>query len=77
MQNGFHVPAFPVTRGKTQGGLVSLMLFKVVVHNVVITCLEMTVEDHRVSQDGLGETVGRCWVFFYDDDDMVSSRDSD
>ena len=52
-QNGFHGPAFPATRGTTQGGLVSLTLFNVVVDNVIRTWLAMTVEDQRVDQDGL------------------------
>ena len=37
----------------------------------------MTVEDQRVAHDGMGDTVGRCLGFFYDDDDMVGSRKSD
>ena len=43
-----------------QGGLVYPTLFNVVVDNVIITWMAMTVEDQRVAQDGLGETVGRC-----------------
>ena len=37
----------------------------------------MTVEDQRVDQDGLVETVGRCMGVFYADDGMVGSRDAD
>ena len=76
-QNGFHGPAFPVTRGTTQGGLMSLTLFNVVVDNIIITWLAMTVEYQRMTQDGLGETVGRCVCIFYADDGMIGSRDSD
>ena len=76
-QNVFHVPAFPATRGSTQGGLVSPTLFNVVVDNVIRTFLEMTVEDQRVDHDGLRETVGRCLGVFYADDGMVGSRESD
>ena len=58
-QNGFHRPAFLTTRGTTQGGLVFLTLFNVVVDNVIRTWLAMTVEDQRVDHDRLGEIVGR------------------
>ena len=53
------------------------MLFNVVVDNVIITCLSMTVEDHRVYHDGLGETVGWCLVFFYSNYGMVKTSNSD
>ena len=58
-QNGFHGLDLPNTRGTTQGGLVSLTLFNVVVDNFIRTSLAMTVKDQRVDHDGLGETVGR------------------
>ena len=76
-QNGFHGPAFPSTRGKTQGGLVYLTLFNVVVDNVIRTWLDMTVEDQSVYHDVMGDTVGRCLRVFYADDGMVVSCDSD
>ena len=44
MQNGFHRPTFPPTRGKMQVGLVSLTLFNVVVDNFIRTWLDMTLE---------------------------------
>ena len=53
-QNGSHGPALPATRATTQGGLVSLTLFNVVVCNVIRTWLVMTVEDQRVAHDGWG-----------------------
>ena len=59
-QNGFHGPAFPATRGTTQGGLVSQTLFNVVVDNFIRTWLAMIVEDQRMDHEGTGETVGRC-----------------
>ena len=43
IQNGFHGPAFPATRGKMQGGLVSLTMFNVVVDNFFRTWLANTV----------------------------------
>ena len=76
-QNCFHVPALPATRGTMQGKLVSPTLFNVVVDNVIKTWLDMTVEDQRVAQDGLGETVRRCLGILYADYGMVVSRDSD
>ena len=76
-QNGFHGPAFPATRGKTQGVLVFLDLFSMVVGNVIRTCLTMTVEDQRVAHDGMGKTVGRCLGVFYANDGMVGSREPD
>ena len=74
-QNAFHRPAFPTTRGTTQGGLVSPTLFTMVVDNVIRTWLAMMVEDQQVDQDGLVETVGRCVGVFYADDGMVGLRD--
>ena len=59
-QNSFHRPEFPVTRVTTQGSLVSLTLFNVVVDNVVITWMAMTVKYHRVAHYGLGETARWC-----------------
>ena len=53
-QNGFHVPTFPATRGKMQGGIVSLTLFNLVVDNFIRTWLAMTMEDQRSDHDGLG-----------------------
>ena len=58
-QNSFHGPALLATRGKIQGRLVSPILFNIVVYNVIRTWLFMTVEDHRVDRDGLGETIGQ------------------
>ena len=43
--NGFLGPALIFTRGKTQGGLVSLKLFNVVVYNIIKPWLAMPVED--------------------------------
>ena len=37
----------------------------------------MTVEDHRVAHDELGETVGRCLGVFYAHYVMFRSRDPD
>ena len=76
-QNGFHRPAFPATRGTTQGGLVSLTLFNMVIDNVIRTWLEMTMEEQRVDHDRLGKTVGRCLGVFYAEDGMVGSQDPD
>ena len=75
--NGFQGTAFPYTSGTTQEVLVSPTLFTVVVYNVVRTWLSMTVEDHRVTHDGLGETVGRCLGVFYAEYGMVGSHDPD
>ena len=52
-------------------------LLNVVVENVIRTWPEMTVEDHRVDHDGMGETVGRCLGVFYANNGMVGSRESD
>ena len=45
IQNGFNGPSFTTTRGTTQGGLIYLTLFNVVVDNVIRTWLAMTVEN--------------------------------
>ena len=42
-QNVFHRLVFPTTRGATQGGRVTPILFNVVVDNVIRTWLAMTV----------------------------------
>ena len=75
IQNGYHGLAFPSTRGTMQGGLVSLILFNVVVKNFIRIWLAMTVEDHRVAHNELGEAVGRCLRVFYTNYSMVGSRD--
>ena len=36
----------------------------------------MTVDDQRVVHDELGEAVRRCLFFFYKNDSMVGSRDT-
>ena len=38
--------------------------------------LAMTVEYQRVAHGGTGEAVGRCMGFFYSNDGIVGSRDS-
>ena len=76
-QNVFHRPAFSDTRGTTQGGIVSLTLFNVLVDHVIRTCLTMTVEDQREPHDRLGETVRRCLGVLYADDGTVVSREAD
>ena len=76
IHNGSHGPAFPATRGTTQGSLVSLTLFNVVVENVIITWMAITVEYQRVAHDGLGETTRWCLGVFYADNGMVDSRDA-
>ena len=48
-QNCYHSPNFKVTRGTTQGGLISLTLFNVVVNNVVRKWLAMTAKDQTVA----------------------------
>ena len=72
-QNGFHRPDFPITQVTTQGGLVYLTLFNVVVENFIRTWLSMTVEERMVSHDGMGESVVWCLGIFYANYGMVSS----
>ena len=69
--------ALPTMRGTTQGVLVSLTLFNVVVKNFIRTWLDTTIEDQRVDYDGMGETFGRCLGVFYSNYGMVGSRNSD
>ena len=69
-QNGYHGPHFK-KRGNTQGGLISPTLFNLIVYNVVRNCLDLTVEDQLVAQEGLGLVLGRCLVLFYDNNGMV------
>ena len=75
IQNGYHGPDLPATKGTTQGGLVSTTLLNVVVDNVIRTWLAMTVEDQKVAHEGLGEAVGRCLGVLYADHGVVGSRD--
>ena len=52
-------------------------LCNVLLNNVIRTWLIMTVEDHRVVLNGVGENIGRFLGVFYSYDGMVGSRDSD
>ena len=74
-KNGYNVMEFQVTRVKTQGGLISLTLFNIVVNFFIRTCLDMKVEDQRVVHNRMGEAVGSCLGVFYADESMVGSRD--
>ena len=74
--NGFRVPAFPIKRSTTQGGLVSLTLFNVLVDNFIRTWLDMVEEYQRLSHERLGDIVGRCLVVFYANYGMVILRDA-
>ena len=56
-----------------QGGLVYPTLFNVVVDNVIWAWLDITVEDHRVAHNELGEAFGRCMGVLYADNGMVGS----
>ena len=47
------------------------------VKNVIRAWLAMKMEDQRVAQDGLGETVRRCLGVLYADDGTVVSREAD
>ena len=76
-KNGFHRLVFPITRGTTQGVIVTLTLFNVVVDKFIRNCLTVTVEYQRVAQHGLVETVARCMGVFYANNGMVSLRDPD
>ena len=76
-QNGFHVPDFPTTRNTTQGRLVSLTLFNVVLDNGIRTWLDITVEDKMVDHERMVETGVRCFGVFYDNDDVVRLYDLD
>ena len=61
----------------TQGSLVSLTFFNVVVDNIIQKWWVMTVGDHKVTHDGMVEAVGCCLGVFYANDGMVGSRDSE
>ena len=76
-QNVFHGSAFHVTRGTTQGILLSPMMLNVVVENFIRTWLAMTVEDQRVAKDGMRETIGRCLSVFYGNYGMMGSHNLD
>ena len=71
IQNGFHGPAFPAKRVTTQGGLVSLTLFNLVVDNVIRTWLAMTADYQRVAHYRLVETFGRCLRVLYANDGLA------
>ena len=75
--NGYHGPALLATQVTTQGGLVSPILFNALIYNVIRTYLVLTVEDHWVALDRVGDNVNCCRGVCYDDYGMVSSRDSD
>ena len=69
--------AFPATRGTMQGGLISPTIFNVVVENVMRTWLAMTLEDHRMAHDRMGEGVGQRLGVLYADDCMFGSKDAE
>ena len=73
-QNSYHSLYFKLTRGTTQGGIVSPTLFNLIVDNVVRNWLALAVEYQLVSHEGLGLLVGRCLGLFYADDIMVVLR---
>ena len=64
-KNGYHGLSFPSTWVTMQGGLISPALFQVVVDNFIQTWLAMTVENHRVAHDGMGDSVSSCLGVFY------------
>ena len=52
-------------------------LLNVVADNVIRTWLDMTVDEHRVDNEGQVETVGRFLGVFYSNNVMVGSRNLD
>ena len=76
IHNGYRGPVFPSTPGTTQGSLISMTLFNVVVENIIWTWLAMTVEGQKVAHNGMVEAVVLCLGFFYANDSMVGSRDA-
>ena len=62
---------YPVIMGTTQVGIVSPMMFNLVVDNVIRTWLAMTVKYQRLEHDSLGDIVGQCLGFSYAEDEMV------
>ena len=61
--------------GTTQGGIISHTLFNLIVDYVVRNFIELTVEDKRVSHEGLGLVVGLFLGLFYADSGMVELQD--
>ena len=74
LQNGYHGPQFRVTRGTTQGGLISPTIFNLAFDSVVQPCLYMTLEDDTFIQDGFGHAVGWSLWVSYADDYILGSR---
>ena len=70
-KNGYHGHHSKVTRGETQGGLISPTLFNIIKENVVRNWIALMVEDELVSHEGLELAVGQCLGLFYADDGMV------
>ena len=58
IQNGYHGPAFSATSETIQVGLVSPILFNLVVDNVIQKWLTITVEYQRLAHDGLVGSIG-------------------
>ena len=73
-KNGYHGPHLQVTRGTTQGGLISPTLFNLIVDNVVRNWLALAVEDELVTHKGLELEVVRCLGLFYANSGMVGSQ---
>ena len=73
-QGGFHVPPFHDSRGTTHEGLTPPTFLNVAVLNVIRHWLSLTIDNHDVTHNGVGELVGQKLGFFYSDDVMINSR---
>jgi hypothetical protein len=71
---GCYGSPFAAKRGVTQGGPLSLLVFKVCVDAVVREWLHQVLGDDA-ARGGLGDDVAKRLVAFYIDDGLVASRD--
>ena len=60
---------------KTQGGLISLTMFNVVVDDLVGKWLAMTAEDQEVAQEVFVINVRTCMGLLYSDYSMIGAQD--
>ena len=73
-QNRYHGHQFRVTRGTTQGGIVSPTLFTVAVNSVVRNWILLTVEYGAVIQEGLVHAVVWSLGVLYMDHGLLGLR---
>jgi Reverse transcriptase (RNA-dependent DNA polymerase) len=75
-QSGLNGPALQPESGNTQGSLLSPTLFNIQVDAVVRHWLTLTIDNNRVTQQGIGVHVAKKLPLFYADDGLIGTISS-